>query len=129
MTSISTQWRKATASNNGGDCVELAFYDDRVLVRDSKYLRDPANDPTTAPIIEIPATSWPAFLTRVLTDNATQPDHQHPRIEHDAAGGTRLHGADGTVLVYTASEWCAFIDGARRGEFDQMQSISTAAAS
>ena len=55
-------WRKSTHSATNG-CVEVAFSDDRVAVRDSK----------------------------------------------------QQHGA---VLLFTATEWQAFLNGVRDGEFD-----------
>jgi len=57
----SAVWRKSTYSSVNG-CVEVAFLDGRVAVRDSKAWRGP-------------------------------------------------------VLVFTATEWAAFIDGVRGGEF------------
>jgi hypothetical protein len=59
-------WRKASASQGNGACVEVApLSGGRMAVRDSK-------------------------------DNGLGP-----------------------VLVYTPEEWSAFLDGAKRGEFDQ----------
>jgi len=64
MTDFSAaHWHKATHSGSEGNCVEVAFIDDVVGVRDSK-------DPEKAP------------------------------------------------HVYTRSEWAAFLDGAKKGEFD-----------
>ncbi len=58
------RWRKATASQGNGDCVEVATLSGgRMAVRDSK-------------------------------------DSQGP------------------VMVFTSPEWLAFLDGAKRGEFD-----------
>jgi hypothetical protein len=57
------KWRKSSFSQNG-DCVEIAFKDEEVLIRDSKR----------------PGES---------------------------------------VLVFTYSEWSAFLAGVRSGEFDQ----------
>jgi Domain of unknown function (DUF397) len=56
-------WRKSTASNATGECVEVAFADDAVLVRHS-------------------------------------------------------HDQSGPVLLFSHSEWKAFLVGARHGEFD-----------
>jgi hypothetical protein len=57
-------WRKSSQSGpNCDNCVEVAFVDDAILLRDSK----------------------------------------HP---------------DGAVLVFTQSEWDAFVGGAKDGEFD-----------
>jgi hypothetical protein len=57
-------WRKSSASNNNGSCVEVMIKDTAVLVRDTK-------------------------------DNGA-----------------------GFVHTYTHAEWLAFLDGARKGEFD-----------
>lgn len=57
------KWRKSSFSQNG-DCVEIAFKDEKVLVRDSK-----------------------------------QPDE--------------------SFLIFTSSEWSAFLAGVSNGEFDQ----------
>ena len=60
-----TNWIKATASDSGGDCVEMRRHGCDVEVRDSK----------------------------------------HP---------------DGPVLRFTPSEFAAWLDGARRAEFDHL---------
>jgi hypothetical protein len=57
-----TAWYKSSYSQGSNHCVEVRFTDDTVYVRDSKYLRDPANDPSTQPIIAIPADQWDSFL-------------------------------------------------------------------
>ena len=58
------QWFKSTRSGpNSDNCVEVAFVDDAIAVRDSK-------------------------------------------------------NQDGSVLIFTAAEWDAFVGGAKDGEFD-----------
>jgi hypothetical protein len=57
------EWHKSSFSQNG-DCVEIAFKDKKVLVRDSKQ-------------------------------------------------------TDESFLIFTSSEWSAFLAGVRNGEFDQ----------
>jgi hypothetical protein len=48
-------WRKSTASGGGGgNCVQVAFIDDSVLVRDSK---DPSG-----PVLSFSHSGWAAFL-------------------------------------------------------------------
>jgi hypothetical protein len=49
------RWRKASFSNNGAGCVELAMLDHATAVRDSKH---PAG-----PILTFPAPSFRAFLS------------------------------------------------------------------
>jgi hypothetical protein len=48
-------WRKSTVSGNAGDCVEIAFTVDAVLVRNS---RDPLG-----PRLSFSFSEWEAFLT------------------------------------------------------------------
>lgn len=50
-------WRKATRSQDSGDCVEIASLPDAIAVRDSKNL----NGPTLA----FTRAEWRSFSTRV----------------------------------------------------------------
>jgi len=110
-------WRKSSYSgSNGGECVEVAFDGDRVLIRDSKYLRDPSNDPAKQPIIAQPADSWPAFLRLAAVGTAVQVPGLRS-VEHHASGGLTITATDGTALTYTQSEWAAFTAGIKAGEF------------
>ncbi|QIS20893.1 DUF397 domain-containing protein [Nocardia terpenica] len=113
-TSAPTSWIKSSHSNASQSCVEIRFGDGVVLIRDSKYLRDPANDSAAQPFISIPTDDWPAFL-----DAAIRFDSRPglPAIEHHASGEVSLRAADGTTLTYTAAEWTAFVSGVRAGEF------------
>lgn len=54
------QWRKSSLSANGSDCVEIAFVDDMIAVRDSK-------NPTGAVLTFTPG-EWNAFLGGVKRD-------------------------------------------------------------
>ncbi|MTE12790.1 DUF397 domain-containing protein [Nocardia sp. CT2-14] len=60
-------WRKSSRSGDGGggNCVEVLLTDEAVLIRDSKYLRDPANDPAHQPVVSVPGPQWDAFLAGV----------------------------------------------------------------
>lgn len=49
-------WRKSTLSNSGG-CLEVAFVNGLVLLRDSKH--------ANGPVLPIPLQAWTAFLARV----------------------------------------------------------------
>ena len=48
------QWRKSTLSTTNG-CVEVAFVDDRIAVRDSKQ-------GGRGPVLEFTEVEWAAFL-------------------------------------------------------------------
>jgi Domain of unknown function (DUF397) len=48
------QWRKSTLSTTNG-CVEVAFVDDRIAVRDSKQ-------EGRGPVLEFTEVEWAAFL-------------------------------------------------------------------
>ena len=109
-------WFKSSYSNNGGGCVEVKFDGDSVLVRDTKYRRNPANDPATEPIIALPSFKWKGFLEKVV-DPAVGDVVGVPAIELDPAGGATVRAADGTALVYNEAEWSAFISGINDGEF------------
>ena len=52
------EWRKSSYSGSDGNCVEIAWPDDQVAVRDSKQ---PAG-----PTIAFPTATWQAFVNDVL---------------------------------------------------------------
>jgi len=108
-----TGWFTSSRSNNGNQCVEVRFDGEAVLIRDSKYRRDPAADPAAEPVITVPATLWSDFL------GALRAGRPHPGLgtEPTADGGMFLrHGA--ITLRYTAAEWQAFLAGVHDREFD-----------
>ena len=47
-------WRKSTASGSNGECVEVAFADDAVLVRHSHD--------QSGPVLSFSHSEWEAFL-------------------------------------------------------------------
>lgn len=49
-----TTWRKSSQSSGGDNCVEVAFREGAVGLRDSKD--------HTGPILEIPPAGWAAFV-------------------------------------------------------------------
>jgi hypothetical protein len=55
---VSIVWRKSRASNSGG-CVEVAFVDGSVLIRDSVN--------RAGPLLSLSPTAWAVFLARVAT--------------------------------------------------------------
>ncbi|MGQ4597875.1 DUF397 domain-containing protein [Nocardia sp. R6R-6] len=112
----STGWFTSTRSNNGNQCVEIRFDGDAVLIRDSKYRRNPANRSVDEPIITVTATEWTAFLDVLRTRGRSNSELS----AHTAANGhtTLRHGE--TTLTYTPEEWRAFLLGAHDGEFDRI---------
>lgn len=110
-----TPWFTSTRTNNGNQCVEVRFEDAAVLIRDSKYRRDPTHRPEDEPIVTVDAETWMAFL-RALGNGSDTPEL---RVLPAADGGVRLRHAT-TELRFTAGEWCAFLAGARDGEFDRL---------
>ena len=116
---IKYDWHTSSFTENGSGCVEIKHEDGRVLVRDTKYLRDPANDLAAEPILAMPLTAWPGFLTAALDPSATLPAGA-PAI-HRLGDGGAIFRSGGTELVYNAREWDAFTAGIRNGEFDLHQ--------
>jgi hypothetical protein len=57
METLDSCWRKSSYSGNGGDCVEVADYDNHLMVRDSKNPEGAKLAFTTA--------SWKAFTAKV----------------------------------------------------------------
>lgn len=69
-----TTWRKSAASGGGGgNCVQVAFIDDSVLVRDSK---DPSG-----PVLSFSHSEWAAFLIATRSNefdvHSTSPACRH----------------------------------------------------
>lgn len=110
------QWRKSSFSQGSEHCVEIRESGDAILIRDSKYLRDPANDPALQPIISIATHDWAAFLRLALGIPAPRPSRL-PSIDRLPGGGVALRDRSGTTLTYTAPEWRAFALGIGAGEF------------
>lgn len=109
-------WFKSSKSNDGPNCVEVRFDGDLVHLRDSKYLRDPANDPATQPLITLKAEDWDSFLTAAAADEVNARNDQ-PAILRHPTGQVSVRAQDGTTLTFTADEWDAFTAGVRDGEF------------
>ncbi|MGV9663161.1 DUF397 domain-containing protein [Nocardia niigatensis] len=108
-------WFTSSRTNNGNQCVEVRFDGDAVLIRDSKYRRNPEHRLEDEPIITVAATEWMTFLAAVLGRPALRTALS---AETGTDGHTTLRHGE-TTLVYTPGEWRAFVDGARDGEFDR----------
>src|SRR6266568_2628508 len=113
-----TGWFTSTRTNNGNQCVEVRFDGATVLIRDSKFRRDPANRPVDEPVITVTAGEWMAFLESVLGGAAATGATALTAVSL-GDGHTAIRGA-AVELTYTPGEWDAFIAGARDGEFDRI---------
>ncbi len=111
-----TGWFTSTRTNNGNQCVEVRFDGDAVLIRDSKFRRNPAHRPEDEPVITVTASEWMSFL-----DAVPGPTGSAGALvaEVSGDGSARLRRGD-TVLDFTRGEWDAFLAGARDGEFDRV---------
>jgi hypothetical protein len=116
-----TSWFTSTRTNNGNQCVEVRFDGDAVLIRDSKYRRDPANSPALEPVISVGAPAWMAFLRTVVHGGSEGDLHVRPAADGAAV---LVHGT--TQLSFTPGEWQAFLAGARDGEFDRIPAATAA---
>lgn len=114
---ISTGWFKASFSSPSQDCVEVRFEGQIVHIRDSKYRRDPANDPTGEPIITVTAAQWTTLLYE-LTGSATAGANGALVVEAGTDGVDLRHAENGVVLHYTPAEWRSYLAGVHAHEFD-----------
>ncbi|MEV6138559.1 DUF397 domain-containing protein [Nocardia sp. NPDC051990] len=115
LRSVFSDWFTSSRSNNGNQCVEVRFDGDVVLIRDSKYRRNPANRPAEEPVITVTASLWTSFIHLLNSGRS----HNELIADTSADGSATLrHG--GITLSYTAEEWDAFAAGARDGEFDRV---------
>ncbi len=62
---IDPRWRKASYSDNGGNCVEVADHDSRVLVRDTQD--------RTGPMLRFSSAAWRRFAGQVKRSLASDP--------------------------------------------------------
>lgn len=110
-------WFKSTLSSGSCACVEVRFKEGSVAVRDSKYLRNPDNDPATQPMITIAVDEWMSFLSEVAGE-ACVSHNRCLRLETASDGSVLLQSISyGTTLGFTADEWSAFVGGVQAGEF------------
>ncbi|QIS08822.1 DUF397 domain-containing protein [Nocardia arthritidis] len=99
-------WFKSSRSNDGPNCVEVKFEGDSVLIRDSKYLRDPANEPSAQPVITVPVRAWDRFLgiatgLAVVSDEVPTIDrHESGQVSIVANGGLSHPGESGDFISW-----------------------------
>ncbi|NNH71881.1 DUF397 domain-containing protein [Nocardia uniformis] len=107
-------WFKSTFSSAEKTCVEVAFRDDVVLIRDSKY----AGRVQCQPIISVSNGQWSGVLELVLSGAAGRVD-QVLTVGLGDDGSAALVDSHGTELLFNAAEWDAFAKGVANGQFDR----------
>ena len=65
MEAIDPHWRKASYSDNGGNCIEVGDHAGRVLVRDTKD--------GTGPMLRFTPGAWRRFAEQVKSSLASDP--------------------------------------------------------
>jgi hypothetical protein len=65
MEAIDPRWRKASYSDNGGNCIEVGDHAGRVLVRDTKD--------GTGPMLRFTPGAWRRFADQVKRSLASDP--------------------------------------------------------
>ena len=106
-------WRKATASNPSGCCLEATASTGGVTVRHSK---DPSGHQ-----LHFSAEQWEFLLTQTRQSGpAPFTTREHIPVSDGVAAHYALTSPNnpGTVLWFTPSEVAAFIKGATAREFD-----------
>ncbi|WP_237088141.1 DUF397 domain-containing protein [Nocardia seriolae] len=116
-----SDWFKSSFSTTSAQCVEVRFHLDSVLIRDSKYLRDPANAPAAQPVITVAAREWHVFLDNVVS-NETESADTILAVEYMDGGRVRLRSGDRTTLTFSQGEWSAFLSGVKAQEFSLVRS-------
>lgn len=89
-----------------GDCVEVARDGDRVLVRDSKLGDD-------SPVQAWPVKEWTELLRAIRTDSG----RRAWKWSGDFSSVELAHDFD-EPLVFSESEWDAFLEGVLAGDFE-----------
>ncbi|MVU77149.1 DUF397 domain-containing protein [Nocardia sp. ET3-3] len=118
-----TGWFKSTRSSETQTCVEVRFDETDVLVRDSKYLRQSANEPDQQPIIRVPKSCWNGFLQLALSKGSgavalSQVGHDVLTVVVMLGGGVTVTSSGQQVeLRFTEAEWDSFVVGILEDEF------------
>ncbi|MFR9770074.1 DUF397 domain-containing protein [Nocardia sp. SC052] len=111
-----SEWTTSTFSgNNGGACVEVKIDGDAILVRDTKFRRNPANHGTPQPQIEIPISLWAEVCDRTVgMSSFAVGETMRVTIHPDGAATFSSPDAE---LDFTPDEMDAFAKGIVDGEF------------
>ena len=86
-------WFTSSFSSNANQCVEVRFDGEFVSIRDSKYRRNPTNQPAREPIITVTAAHWTVLLhqlagrqaerAEVSADGAREALHERRALRQD----------------------------------------------
>jgi hypothetical protein len=109
-------WTTSSFSgNNGGACVEVKIEADAVLLRDSKFRRDPSNRGRTQPHIEIPVRVWAELCERTISMTSFALEEAIQVTVHTDGAATFKNQS--VQLNFTPDEMDAFAKGIIDGEF------------
>ncbi|MCP4963893.1 MAG: DUF397 domain-containing protein [bacterium] len=113
-------WFKSSLSNGSCACLEITFVDRLVLIRDSKYLLDPANDSHLQPMLSVNHAQWVHFVTAVRSGIKPTSDAGLQATATVEGGMSLTTPGSNVVLTYSADEWMAFVGGVNNAEFDRV---------
>lgn len=116
LSTDTSSWIKSTRSADSACCVEAAYHEDLVFVRDSKYRRGLHQSTETEEVIAVTRSDWKDFVETVRLGVPGSCGDLILELASDQSA--RLASKkDGAVLDYTTDEWRAFVDGVVMGEF------------
>ena len=103
-------WLKSPLSADNLCCVVVRSYHQYVLLADSKFRRDAANNRLVEPAIQIVADTYDTWLDTLRKPVAAVVPGAPVVVKTE--DGYELHSTnDDTVLAYTNEEWAAFLGG------------------
>lgn len=108
-------WIKSSFSNGQCACIEVRHDGATVSIRDSKFRRrqaaDPTADRTAEPIITVSAETFAAWLDATRTDELPIVAGSLLTSRAGDGGAVVCHRPTGTCLAYTRAEWSAWLAG------------------
>lgn len=116
------EFRKATASQPGKECVQVARRDGRVEIRDDKTTFGAPDDHR----LVLTEDQFDGFLSHVRSGEIFGHCLDMTRRPHDSYIFRVANDPSSTQLHFTAAEVAAFLDGINNREFDRLAYASTA---
>lgn len=112
-------WFKASASNGSCACVEVRLTTSGLVeIRDSKFLRNPDNDPALQPVISVEPRHFADWVAGVCGRSVSEMNDTITSRRTPAGQSVVSRTGSEVELTFTPEEWQAFRSSALRGEFD-----------